>query len=157
MRDDRAFIARWWSEAWSEGLWAAAWSKSVEGVTGEQAAWRPPSREGVSESRHSICQHVWHIVFWRESWLRRVETGVKPSEEELARLNWRARGADADGDWADARRRLAQTQERIAEVLADEDLSEEHFRAVACFVPHDCYHFGQINMIRGMLGMRAIE
>ena len=36
-------------------------------------------------------------------------------------------------------------------------LNEEHFRALANFVPHDCYHFGQINMVRGMLGMKAIE
>ena len=24
-------------------------------------------------------------------------------------------------------------------------------------IPHDCYHMGQINLIRSMLGLKAIE
>jgi uncharacterized damage-inducible protein DinB len=154
--DDRAFIRKWWDEAWSEGLWAAAWCKSIEGLTAEQAAWRPPSAPGVAEPRHSIWQNVLHMVFWRESWLRRVATGVKPSAEELARGNWPETTSGERG-WAEARARLAETQKRIAGTLADPGLSEEHAATLAYFLPHDCYHFGQINMMRGMLGMKAIE
>ncbi len=157
MGTDRAFLAKWWREAWTEGLWAAAWSKSVEGLTAEQAAWRASPVPGVEGRGHSIWQHVMHMVFWRESWLRRVGTEVKPSAEEVGTLNWVEVGADGERGWAEACRRLAQTQERIAAVLADPSLSQEHFGAVASFVPHDCYHFGQINMLRGLLGMGVIE
>ncbi len=153
---DRELIVKWWNEAWAEGLWAAAWCKSVEGLTAEQAGWRPPSAPGVEGSRHSIWQNVLHVVFWRESWLRRVDSGQKPSKEEMAIGNWpQVDGSEAG--WAEARRRLTETQERIGAALADPSLSEEHFGALAYFVPHDCYHFGQINMVRGMLGMKAIE
>ena len=53
--------------------------------------------------------------------------------------------------------RLRETQERMAAALADPGLSEEHARVLAYFVPHDCYHFGQINLLRGMVGMKPIE
>ena len=102
--------------------------------------------------RHSIWQNVLHVVFWRENWLRRVSTGVKPSKEEMAAGNWPQVGTEtggasprtAQGDeaaWAEARRRLTETQERIGAALANPSLSEEHFGALAYFVPHDCYHF----------------
>ena len=156
--NDREFVLKWWNQAWTEGLWAAAWGKSIEGLTAEQAAWRAPAAAGAPDAgaRHSIWQNVLHMVFWRENWLRRVGTGVKPSAEELARGNWPEVGG-GEAEWAAARARLAETQKRIADALADPGLNEEHFRALANFVPHDCYHFGQINMVRGMLGMKAIE
>ncbi len=156
MATDRELIVRWWNDAWTEGLWAAAWSKSVEGLTAEQAAWRPPSAPGVDGPRHSIWQNVLHIVFWREMWLRRVATGQKPSKEDLATGNWpEVNGGEAG--WAEARQRLGETQKQMAAALASPELSEEHSKALAYFLPHDCYHFGQINMVRGMLGMKAIE
>ena len=33
----RELVSRWWSEAWTEGLWAASWPKALEGLTPEQA------------------------------------------------------------------------------------------------------------------------
>jgi hypothetical protein len=33
MPPDRDLVTKWWSEAWTEGLWAAAWSKSLDGLT----------------------------------------------------------------------------------------------------------------------------
>ena len=63
MTTDREFISGWWNEAWTEGLWAAPWGKSLEGLTAEQAAWRAPSEPGVDGERHSIGQNVLHVVF----------------------------------------------------------------------------------------------
>ena len=77
------------------------------------------------------------------------------NDRELVREWWDE--AWTEGLWAAAWARLAETQRRIGDALADPGLSEEHFGALAHFVAHDCYHFGQINMVRGKLGMGAIE
>jgi hypothetical protein len=60
----RELVIKWWDEAWTEGLWAAAWSKSLNDLTPAQAAWRPPAT--VGGERHSIWQLVLHMIFWRE-------------------------------------------------------------------------------------------
>ncbi|HZN36453.1 MAG TPA: DinB family protein [Pirellulaceae bacterium] len=148
---DRQLITAWWSAAWTDGLWAAAWSKSIDGLTAEQAAWKPP---GVAGQRHSIWQLVLHLIFWRESWLRRLATGQKPTPDETARLNFPEIADRSEAAWAEARRRLADTQQQIAAALAsvnpDADL-------LMHFLPHDCYHFGQINYLRAMQGLPPIE
>src|SRR6185503_3362504 len=78
---DRELFAKWWNEAWSSGLWAASWSKSIDDLSPQQAAWSP------APGRHSIWQIVLHMAFWRETWLRRVESGQKPTDDEVKRGN----------------------------------------------------------------------
>ncbi len=39
-----------WDGAWQQGLWAAPWSKVLDGLTASQAEWRPHL------GRHSIWQ-----------------------------------------------------------------------------------------------------
>ena len=79
---DRESLLTWWNEAWDKGLWAASWKRSLEGLTGKQAAWRP------SPDRHSIWQITEHMIFWREGQLRVARGGPKSSEEEVQRLNF---------------------------------------------------------------------
>src|SRR4029450_9504565 len=43
---DRELIIKWWDEAWTEGLWAAAWSKSIDGLRPQQAGGEPPGGVG---------------------------------------------------------------------------------------------------------------
>ncbi len=154
--DTRAFISRWWNSAWSEGLWAAAWSKSLDGLTPEQAAWQPPSAPGVAGTRHSIWQLVLHMCLWREHWLRKLR-GEKTPPEDLKRLNFPEIKDISERAWADARRRFEDTQARVREVLADPSTSGEHAEGISHFLPHDAYHFGQISYIRAMLGMKPLE
>lgn len=150
----REQVQNWWNEAWGEGLWAAAWGKSLEGLTAEQAAWTPGDIPG---ERNSIWQIVLHMVFWRESWLRRVALatkGQKPTKEEIEAGNFPLIAEVSEAGWALARRRLEETQHRVAAVLADSAVDAD---IIAYLLPHDCYHFGQINYLRAMLGFKAIE
>lgn len=144
----RAFVADAWDAAWSEGAWAAAWSKSLEGLSAEQAAWSP------APGRHSIWQIVLHMVFWRESYLRRVATGERHTPEELARLNFPEITDAAEAAWAEARRRFEDTQQRMSSALREPDPKHD---VLASFYPHDAYHFGQINYLRAMLGIKPID
>ncbi len=144
----RAFVALGFDAAWTEGLWAAAWSKSLEGLTPEQAAWSPGT------GRHSIWQQVLHMVYWRERVLRRIETGQTGDDPDRARLNWPEITDIAESAWATARARFESTQRRVAEGLRNPD---PRFDVLTNFLPHDCYHFGMINAIRATLGLAAIE
>lgn len=145
---DRELLGTWWSAAWNEGLWAAAWSRSVEDLTAAQAAWAP------QPGRHSIWQIVLHMIFWREDCLRRLATGRKPTDEELAANNFPHLTDVSEPAWTAAKRRFADSQQRVAAVLADGAASLER---VSYLLPHDCYHFGQINYLRAMQGLKPIE
>jgi hypothetical protein len=155
---DRDLFLKWWSEAWTEGLWAAPWSKAVEGLTAAQAAWRPQATAapgGVQAGpRHSIWQLIEHVVFWRINWMGRLDGGPRPTERELQEHNFPEIAAPSEAAWADARRRLAESQERVAAAVRDRF---EVAAPMMQFLPHDMYHFGQVNLIRGMLGLKPIE
>jgi uncharacterized damage-inducible protein DinB len=150
---DRELIVKWWNDAWNEGLWAAAWSKSIE-LSPQEAAWHPSSAPGVSSGRHSIWQIVLHMIFWRESWLRRAATGQKPTKEEIAAGNFPPLTDTTQAAWDAARQHFADTQTRMAAVLAD---PKTDISILVYFVPHDSYHFGQINYLRAMQGLKPIE
>lgn len=146
--DARALLAAFWNEAWTDGLWAAAWSKSVDGLTPQQAAWSP------APGRHSIWQIVLHMIFWRENELRRFNEGVAPTEAQIAAGNFPTIGEISEHAWADTRARLADTHQKIAAALADPSRSLDRARYL---IPHDAYHFGQINYLRALQNLPPIE
>ncbi|MBX3377572.1 MAG: DinB family protein [Phycisphaeraceae bacterium] len=150
----RDLIVKWWNEAWDEGLWAASWKKSLEGLTAAQAAWAPASPVGVRGPRHSIWQIVLHMVFWRENWLARLDGGARPSDEETADLNFPAVTDISEAAWAAARRKFEDSQRRIAAALKERGAEAG---PMMYFLPHDCYHFGQINYLRAMQGVASAE
>lgn len=144
----RALIASWWDEVLTEGHWAAPWRASIDGLTAEQAAWSP------APGRHSIWQIVLHMVFWREAALRRARTGERTTPDERARLNFPEITDRSESAWAEARRRLDDTHARVAGALRDPDPAND---VLAEFLPHDAYHFGQINYLRAMQGILTVE
>jgi len=155
----REFVTKFWSEAFTLGLWAAAWSKSIEGLTPAQAAWQPPdaaSLHGQTGARHSIWQNVLHMCLWREHWLRKLKGQTTP-KEVLEAENFPVIADRSEGAWAATRARFIESQKQIGAALADRTLSDEQFEGIAHFLPHDCYHFGQINFLRAMQGLKAIE
>jgi uncharacterized damage-inducible protein DinB len=146
--DARELLQSFWNNAWTEGLWAASWNKSIEGLTPEQAAWSP------APGRHSIWQIVLHMVFWRENELRRFATGTPPSAEEVAKLNFPAIPSTTQAAWDAARARLLETQNRLAAIYADPSRDLERAKYL---IPHDAYHFGQINYLRALQSLPPIE
>jgi hypothetical protein len=146
--DSRSLISKFWNDAWTEGLWAASWSKSIDALTPEQAAWSP------SPGRHSIWQIVLHMVYWRENELRRFATGQAPSADEVAKLNFPEITDISPAAWEQARTRFRATQEKMAAIFAD---PSKNLDRAQYLVPHDAYHFGQINYLRAMQGLPPIE
>jgi hypothetical protein len=151
---ENALLASFWNDAATEGLWAASWPKSLEGLTAQQAAWTPPSAPGATKPRHSIWLIVSHMCFWREDALRRLTDPSKPTDTALAAGNFPVPTDITERAWAATRERFADTQRRIAAELAKPTTDTSRLRYM---LVHDCYHFGQINYIRAMLGLPPIE
>src|SRR5262245_47065683 len=128
---DHSTLAKFWNDAWTEGLWAAGWEKSIADLTPQQAAWKPAA------GRHSIWQIALHIIFWRENELRRTASGQKPTPEEIERLNFPEPEAPTAAAWDKARERLKDAQSKIAALIADPAVNIER---IAYLLPHDCYH-----------------
>jgi len=146
---DRSSLLKFWNDAWSEGLWAAAWSKSVAGLTPSQAAWKP------ADGRHSIWQIVNHMIFWREDALARLKGETRrPTDEELAKYNFAEPAEVSEAAWKTTVGGFERSQQDVAQAIAEPANSVER---LAYLLPHDCYHIGQINYVRAMQGLKAIE
>lgn len=145
---DRLGLSKLWNEAWDTGLWSASWSKSVEGLTAAQAAWKPVPQ------RHSIWQIVAHVVFWREEALRRLAGQPKAAEDVVARMNFPPPATATESAWKEALQQLATSQEAVARTLADE---RADIKSLPYVLAHDCYHMGQINLLRALQDLPPID
>lgn len=151
---------------WLDGSWRNAYhtpvGKAVEGLTAAQAFWRP------APDRHSIWQNVMHMAYWREYFIRALEGDPAfPSREELQVHNWPQHPDPADeAAWAQARRRLEASQERLVALLrslppdrleapawGDESVAQ----AIVHYMRHDSYHVGQIMLLRALQGLPPID
>jgi len=144
---ERESLVTMWEEAWAEGLWAAPWSKAVDGLTPEQVTWKP------QPERHSIWQIVHHILFWREYTFRRL-AGERPEQAEVDRRNWEEPVEVSAAAWEATRRRFAESHQKIVRTLRG---AENRLSRFAYHLPHDNYHVGQIMYLRAMLGLAPIE
>lgn len=151
-------------QLWDEGGPHVAIRKALEGLTAEQAFYRP------SPDRHSIWQHVMHVAFWREYLLSDLTGQRKPLTKELvARENWPAHPASAGAEaWNAARQRLEATQEGLQAQIAALDearlskpLHPEYRLSLgaqlAQEIAHDSYHLGQIMLLRALQGLEPLD
>jgi uncharacterized damage-inducible protein DinB len=135
-------------EAWH----GPALNELLNGVTAEDAIQRP------IPSAHNIWELVLHITSWSNIARRRITGGqVEPSEGE----DWPRAGPISENRWADARAALAESHERLREIVAgmsDEDLTRnapQSDRTVAGMLygvtQHAAYHGGQIAILKKAL------
>ena len=138
---DRSTLAQLWKESWDTDTWTASWTKALDGLTPEQAAWRP------APGRHSIWQNVQHVTFWRNVTLDMLAGRPRPSDADTDARQFALPAEPSTAAWADARGRLAQSHQRLLEAIQDERNSLERPRY---HLAHDAYHLGQIMYIRAL-------
>lgn len=134
---------RMWDDAWKGVGWGPAWKDAFEGITAQQAAWKPA---GGSDRVHSVWQILHHIVFWRDGMVSILD-GKHPTDDEIARRNWEAPSEVSEPAWAAARARYAASHRLIADAMAR---SEEAAEKLAEMLPHDAYHIGQVFTMRAL-------
>lgn len=144
---DRDMLERHWNEAWQEGLWAAPWSRVLEGLAPGQATWRP------GPARRCIWEYVNHMLFWREVALRALE-GEQVSADEQQRRNFEWPESTDEAALEELRRQWERSWREIGAAIADDRHTLDRLQ----YVPyHDSYHIGQIMLLRALQGMKPIE
>lgn len=145
---DRKDLAAFYEAAQHKVGWSAPWGAALEGLTPQQAAWKP------SPERHSIWQIVNHVSFWREEVLRRTAGQAKAGDDLVALENWRGPEEATERAWAATKARFRDSHEAMARSALDESAPLE---GVLNMLGHDFYHVGQIMYLRAMQGLPAIE
>ncbi|MFN2602778.1 MAG: DinB family protein [Gemmatimonadaceae bacterium] len=127
-------------------------SELLKDVTAEDAAHRP------IPSAHNIWELVLHITSWANITRRRLTGGkVEPEQGE----DWPVPEAVSEKNWESALAALAESHERLCEVVAglsDEELDArvpKGKRSVSNMLhgvtQHDAYHGGQIALLKKAL------
>lgn len=139
-----------------KGLEAVSLVDALRGLTAVQAAWSPG--RGV----RSIWEIVNHVAAWKTVVVRFHQRGEEVSPEALV-SQWPPMGNVTEVNWVGARANLEDRQFEIElglGSLTDEGLDRaidtddwNLGKAYLGLVAHDCYHTGQINVLRQLQGI----
>jgi len=134
--------------------WQAGLLQLVKELNYEQALWKP------SEDRHCIWEIVRHINFWKRSAIAYVLDKERP---DAVKGNWtKAEKELGESDWKDEVEELEHLHEELkqammrlgAEIYDNKERKSNYLRTI---LYHDCYHAGQIGLLRVMQGLKPIE
>jgi len=138
-----------------KGLWAHSMLDALEGLTAEQAAWKPKKK-----GAHSIWEIVHHAMYWKEYLVRCLE-GKAPVPAASDEASWHVETVSEEA-WARTLRKLKRTHNALMRHLKAKQLDlnkpfpgtkskagEMLFGVLA----HDLYHTGQIVLLRQMQGI----
>ncbi|MFD1336659.1 DinB family protein [Oceanobacillus iheyensis] len=130
-------------DACLENTWFVSLSQSIQGLTAEDADWKP------SDEVNSIREIVNHLIFYNERHLNRFKN--VPSDKKQVESTF----LNKDGlTWHDARERMTKGIEnwRIEIQNADRKKVEEQAEVIAHLTIHITYHTGQIIFLRKLQG-----
>lgn len=145
--DDRDTLIRLWDDAWGTTHGWTPFSRLLEGLTPEQAAWTP------ARGRHSIWQIVNHLCFWNEYVPARAAGADPLPSDEIQRQNWLAPAEPTEHAWRQTVERYARTRSLIRDALADHSRPLDSLREM---LTHHAYHAGQIMHLRALQNLPPI-
>ncbi len=138
---------------YDENNWFVAVKNAIDGLTAEQAAWKPAGAD------NSIWEEVNHLIFWNERWLQRFRgelnepqdvenTGTFKSDEH----DWQATVDKLNDVMEEWRERLKTiTDEKLLSPV-NEQYKEPWWSPLAQQNIHNAYHTGQIVLLRKLQG-----
>jgi len=135
--------------------WFVAVRNAIEGVTAEQAAWKPAGTD------NSIWESLAHISYYNNAYLQRFK-GVD-FKHEIANNDETFRGGETDDAWQTevAKFDALMTEWRTLIAAADEAKFTEPVSAenqaswaeiIALVNTHNAYHGGQVLLLRKLQG-----
>ena len=143
-----------WDECFGQEDWYPPLVPALEGVTAEEAAWKP---EG--EAVNSIWENVNHLLYYKEYHLQRMR-GENPDFKASSNDETFSNVEDGDEAWQKTVDRLKQVHGEIRSFLSG--LSDSELNApfptrplaslIHSLMMHDAYHTGQIIMLRKLKG-----
>ncbi|KWX73356.1 hypothetical protein AMQ84_22920 [Paenibacillus riograndensis] len=134
--------------------WAPPLSAALEGVTSEQAVWKPQGEAG-----NSIWETVNHLTYYKERLLIKLKGLPKLPEAESNDATFTVTESGEEA-WEQAVAKLKQVHASLREVI--EALEEGAYdwggsghapgEEVMSLILHDSYHTGQIVLVRKLQG-----
>lgn len=130
-----------------KGLWADSLFDALEGITPEQAGWKPEGKDV-----RSIQEIVNHIISGKRFLLSVLE-GKKPSFEE-------SEGGSLS--WEEVVKELTDVHNKVISMLRERDIDIDEKlpggdsawgELLYGILAHDCYHTGQIILLKGLQGI----
>jgi uncharacterized damage-inducible protein DinB len=138
---------------YDENAWFVALKNALEGVTAEQAAWKP---EGVN---NSIWENVNHIVFWNERWLQRYRGELNEPQDVENDTTFRSDESDWPGTLSKLNAVMDEWREKLTAIeqeKLDSPVNAEYqspwWSPLAQQNIHNAYHIGQIVLLRKLQG-----
>lgn len=132
-------------------IWYAPLKHAIEGVTAEQASWRP-----AVEATKTIWENVNHLIYYKERLVADLESREwthKLSGDENFYLTEQS---NEDKEWKKVIERAENVHRSLRQILSGtsvEELDQNSLegKLLDIFL-HDAYHTGQIIQIRKMQG-----
>lgn len=127
--------------------------KILDGVD-EEAAFRK-----VVPGAHTIAQVLWHMIYWRQLLIRKLQGDKDYKASMQSEDNWRSLEQLRQMGWPGLLDTFAYEHALLLDLLSKEtdELLEQEFRKDATFeaviegvIQHDLYHLGQIAILKNL-------
>ena len=141
----RSILLKQFQTTWDQENWFVPVSVAVQGMTAEQAMWKP------CDSCHSVGQLAYHILFWDKQSLDKFE-GRKPAA--FSGDNNETFTKFTEESWAATVKELNDVMQQWETAIktADESKLRSWYETIANINTHNAYHTGQILYIRKLAG-----
>ncbi|WP_368297991.1 DinB family protein [Cytobacillus firmus] len=131
--------------------WYAPFKHAVEGLTAEQAMWRP-----AGDPTKSVWENVNHLIYYKERLAANLEGRGLPQNLDGDETFNLTKQSNDDKEWIGVVERAEITQRKLREALnkTTTEVLEQHSleEKIIDIMLHDAYHTGQIIQIRKMQG-----
>ncbi len=145
-----------------KGLWAASLLDAIEGLTPEQASWKPKKKDA-----RSIWEIVNHVALWKDVMTKRLGGVPREKVDPLMKVSWLPIKAVSAAEWKQSVNGLTSRHKAFVKILTTltmKDLERPTAQAkvnwgyhIYGVLAHDCYHTGQILTLRQMQGIGLEE
>ncbi|OOE12536.1 DinB family protein [Fictibacillus arsenicus] len=129
--------------------WYAPLKHAIEGITAEQATWRP-----AGEATKTIWENVNHLIYYKErlvSNMQGIEWTNNLDGDQTFSLTEQS---NDDVEWKKIVKRAEDVYQKLRQLLTntpEEEIEQLEGKLLDIFL-HDAYHTGQIIQIRKMQG-----
>ncbi|PGM54675.1 DinB family protein [Bacillus sp. AFS053548] len=131
--------------------WFAPLKDSIEGITAEQAAWRPSG-----EATKSIWENVNHLLYYKERIVANLEGREWTQNLDGDQTFFLTEQSNEENEWKKVVERLENTNcslRQLVSNMTDEELLRNSFEVkLMDLLLHDAYHTGQIIQNRKLQG-----
>ncbi|MCG7343971.1 DinB family protein [Sporosarcina sp. ACRSL] len=131
--------------------WYAPLKDALEGITAEQASWKP-----TGEATKSIWENVNHLIYYKEKLVAIMEGREWPHHLDGNETFYLTDPSNDDQEWKEVIERAEKVQANLRQALNKttvEQLDQDSLELkLINIMLHDAYHTGQIIQIRKMQG-----